>query len=64
MDDAEPQSTEANARLIAAAPEMLELLKEANCAICLYGDIYDDEVRELTGRIDTFLSRVEGDDSE
>lgn len=63
MDDAEPQSTEANARIIATAPEMYELLNEATRAIWEFGVyLYDDEKRKLTDRIDALLRRIKGEE--
>lgn len=45
----------ANARLIAAAPEMLELLKEM-----LNSDALRNESEEFHGHVATFIRRIEG----
>ena len=58
MDDAEPQSTEANARLIAAAPEMVSLLED-----------YEEAVSEMKlddwlSRRDAILRRIKGEEQD
>lgn len=60
MDDAEPQSTEANARLITAAPEMKVWIEEMREAI-IEGN--SDAISALltTGR--ALLRRIEGEDA-
>lgn len=45
---------EANARLIAAAPELLEILKEV--AVC--GDYNDDQMKDLNERMQAILAKV------
>ena len=56
---------EADARLIAAAPEMKDLLAEVALAIWNMGKYRDFEEKcKLIDSIDTLLSRIEGEDSE
>lgn len=47
----------ANARLIAAAPEMLEALEHAQEALCEVGT---HEAAEALERIDSLIARIEG----
>jgi len=64
FDDAEPQSLDFNARLIAAAPEIYELLKKA----APYVSICDDEMEghgnagEVFSEIKNLLRRIEGEE--
>lgn len=54
---------EANAKLIAAVPEMLELLKRAGVVLDADGIVYgdsDDEPLDVLGGINALLARVEG----
>ena len=65
MDDAEPQSTEANARLIAAAPEMKDLLWDAwqDLNALSNGDQSCDARYEATKKMEKIMSllrRIEG----
>ena len=65
MDDAEPQSTEANARLIAAAPEMKDRLKEAKECLIYLTPWWEDDLERIEGVIDSInaiLRRIEGEE--
>lgn len=71
LDGGDSSEWTANARLIASAPEMAELLEDARKAICVLRSILDtarlsgvDVADGLLADVDALLSRIKGDEQD